>query len=258
MICVQSLKQLRRALLACWERAGCLTARHRPAKPPNITPEHVRPLPVLSFCSPVSAFNKICDIRRNPSPSTSEMLKQMAKPGLPFPAGEAAVQRAAGPLARCRAGGGPCRRRQAQRLGAGLRWGCGARQRGATGTQRGLPRLARAGERAPRGVSLRRRAPRSCSRPCSQAPFGSAVAAAALPLPSPPLPAGPRSCPAAPAPTRPGGCGRGELWSSGSARPAPESTPKRPGQTIGRVCSGVCQERVPTGQWCHRPGQSEG
>lgn len=57
LICVQSIKHLHRALVACSECAGFRTVRHRPAKPAKISPEHSEPLFVSSFYNPISAFN---------------------------------------------------------------------------------------------------------------------------------------------------------------------------------------------------------
>lgn len=61
LIDVQSMKHLHRALVACYECAGFLTARREPAKPPNVSPEYVQPRSVTSFYNPVAAFNKICN-----------------------------------------------------------------------------------------------------------------------------------------------------------------------------------------------------
>jgi len=60
LICVQSVKHLHRALVACSECAAFTTVRHGPAKPADVSSECVGPLSASSFYNPISVFNSIC------------------------------------------------------------------------------------------------------------------------------------------------------------------------------------------------------
>jgi len=90
--------------VACCERAGFPPVRCRPAKPPDISPAHVQPLPVFSRCSPVSVFSKICSTSSSPPRSLPGTLLWVLKPRLPFPAGGSCPSRGCWHPPRCGAG----------------------------------------------------------------------------------------------------------------------------------------------------------
>lgn len=143
MICVQSIKHLHRALVACFECAGFLTVRHGPAKPPNISPEHVQPLSVLSFYNPVSVFNKICNASRKKNPLRVRNAKADGEAWAAFPGRKEAALAEGSGAAGCLALSQPgWRGTVLPAPGLGTHWGCSAGQRGAVRTKRGLSCLA--------------------------------------------------------------------------------------------------------------------
>lgn len=160
MICVQSIKHLHRALVACYECAVFLAARPGPAKPPDISPEHVQPLPVLSFYNPVSVFNKICSTsKKNPIPcqkcrSRWRSLGCLSRQERGCLSRGQRGSRALCSLAFWLEGDRAAGARLRVASGLGTHWGRRAGQRDAVRAKRSLSCLARAGERGLHSVSL--------------------------------------------------------------------------------------------------------